>query len=41
MAKHGKKYRQAVQKVETRPYALQEAIELASQVKYAKFDETL
>ncbi|HEY0512110.1 MAG TPA: 50S ribosomal protein L1 [Thermoanaerobaculia bacterium] len=41
MAKHGKKYRQAADKVETRPYALGEAIELAGQVKYAKFDETL
>jgi large subunit ribosomal protein L1 len=41
VAKHGKKYRQAAEKVETRPYALQEAIELAGQVKYAKFDETL
>jgi large subunit ribosomal protein L1 len=41
VAKHGKKYRQAADKVETRPYALGEAIELAGQVKYAKFDETL
>ena len=41
MPKHGKKYRQAAEKVETRPYPLQEAIELAGQVKYAKFDETL
>jgi large subunit ribosomal protein L1 len=39
--KHGKKYRQAAEKVETRPYALREAIELAGQVKYVKFDETL
>jgi large subunit ribosomal protein L1 len=39
--KHGKKYRQAVEKVATRPYPLQDAIELAGQVKYAKFDETL
>ena len=41
MAKHGKKYRQAAEKVETRPYALREAIDLAGQVKYVKFDETL
>jgi large subunit ribosomal protein L1 len=41
VAKHGKKYRQAAEKVETRPYPLQEAVELAVQVKYAKFDETL
>jgi large subunit ribosomal protein L1 len=39
--KHGKKYRQAVEKVATRPYPLKDAIELAGQVKYAKFDETL
>jgi large subunit ribosomal protein L1 len=39
--KHGKKYRQAAEKVETRPYALREAIDLAGQVKYVKFDETL
>ena len=41
MPKHGKKYRQAAEKVETRPYALKDAIELAGQVKYVKFDETL
>ena len=41
MPKHGKKYRQAVEKVEARPYPLQDAITLATEVKYAKFDETL
>jgi len=41
VAKHGKKYRQAAEKVEARPYALREAIDLAGQVKYVKFDETL
>ena len=41
MPKHGKKYRQAVEKVEQRPYPLKDAIDLAGQVKYAKFDETL
>jgi large subunit ribosomal protein L1 len=39
--KHGKKYRQAAEKVETRPYPLTEAIALAGEVKYVKFDETL
>jgi large subunit ribosomal protein L1 len=39
--KHGKKYRESVTKVEKRPYPLREAIELAGQAKYAKFDETL
>src|SRR5262245_9131213 len=41
MPKHGKKFRQADAKVEQRPYALGEAIELATQVKFVKFDETL
>jgi large subunit ribosomal protein L1 len=39
--KHGKNYRQSVSKVERRPYPLRDAIELAGQVKYVKFDETL
>ena len=41
MAKHGKKYRQAVGKVELRPYPLRDAIELAKEASFAKFDETL
>lgn len=41
MAKHGKKYREAVQKVETRPYPLRDALELARSVAYAKFDESV
>ncbi len=41
MANHGKKFREAVEKVEARPYALQEAIELAKSVSFVKFDETL
>ena len=41
MAKHGKKFRQAVEKVEVRPYPLKDAIELAKEVAFAKFDETL
>jgi len=39
--KHGKKFRQSDAKVERRPYPLRDAIELAGQVKYVKFDETL
>ena len=41
MAKHGKKYRQAVEKVEERPYPLQDALQLAKDSAYAKFDETV
>jgi large subunit ribosomal protein L1 len=41
VAKHGKKYRQAVEKVEARPYSLEDAIKLAKDASYAKFDETL
>ena len=41
MAKHGKKYREAVQKVETRPYQLREALDLAKDAAYAKFDESV
>lgn len=41
MPKHGKKYRQSAAKVETRPYALRDAIELARETSYTKFDETL
>jgi large subunit ribosomal protein L1 len=39
--KHGKKFKQAVTKVEARPYPLKEAIELAQGASFAKFDETL
>jgi large subunit ribosomal protein L1 len=39
--KHGKKFKQAVTKVETRPYPLKEAIEAAQGASFAKFDETL
>jgi len=39
--KHGKKYRQAAEKVEAKPYALPKAIELALQTSYVKFDESL
>jgi len=39
--KHGKKYRQSAAKVEARPYPLREAIDLAREASYVKFDETL
>src|SRR5207237_731065 len=41
MAKHGKKYRNAVDKVEERPYQLDEAFSLLKQIAYAKFNETV
>ena len=41
MAKHGKKYRSAVGKVEQRPYQLDEAFGLLKQIAYAKFNETV
>src|SRR6266566_1830470 len=41
MAKHGKKYRAAADKVEHRPYQLDEAMQLLKQIAYAKFNETV
>ena len=41
MAKHGKKYRAATEKIEQRPYQLDEAFQLLKQVAYAKFNETV
>ncbi len=41
MPKHGKKYRQSVAKVEHKPYPLKDAIQLARDASYVKFDETL
>ena len=41
MAKHGKGYRQAAEKVEPRPYDLSEAMELVKETSYASFDETV
>ena len=41
MPKHGKKYRQSDAKVERRPYPLKEAIQLARDASFVKFDETL
>lgn len=41
MAKHGKKYRSAAEKVEERPYQLDEAFKLLKSIAYAKFNETV
>jgi large subunit ribosomal protein L1 len=41
VARHGKGYRTAAERVELRPYELGEAIGLAKDSAYAKFDETL
>src|SRR6059058_3403966 len=41
MAKHGKKYRSASEKVEQRPYQLDEAFGLLKQIAFAKFNETV
>jgi len=41
MAKHGKKYRAAAEKVEARPYQLDEAFKLLKEIAYAKFNETV
>jgi large subunit ribosomal protein L1 len=41
MAKHGKKYRAAAEKVEQRPYQLDEAFDLLKKIAYAKFNETV
>jgi len=41
LAKHGKKYRAAFEKVEQRPYQLDEAFGLLKQIAYAKFNETV
>ena len=41
MAQHGKKYRAAAEKVEERPYQLDEAFKLLKEVSYAKFNETV
>jgi large subunit ribosomal protein L1 len=39
--KTGKKYAAAAAQVETRPYNLDEAVELVQKIKFAKFDETV
>lgn len=41
MSKHGKKYLAAAAKVEERPHSLPEAVKLAKDGAYAKFDETI
>jgi large subunit ribosomal protein L1 len=42
MAKHGKKYREAFEKVDRdKKYIPMEALELAKEISYAKFDETV
>jgi len=42
MAKHGKKYRSAAERRDrNQPYPLVEAVRLATETAYAKFDETL
>lgn len=41
MPKHGKNYNQAAQKVEARPYGIDEAVEKAKEASFVKFDETL
>src|SRR5207237_9166758 len=41
MSKHGKKYRAAFEKVEQRPYQLDEAFGLLKQIAFAKFNETV
>ncbi|MGB5661470.1 MAG: 50S ribosomal protein L1 [Thermoanaerobaculia bacterium] len=41
MARHGKNFKQAVEKLESRPYSLSEAVGLAKESAFAKFDETM
>ncbi len=41
MARKGKNYSEAAAKVERRPYALEEALDLVKQAAYASFDETV
>ena len=41
MARHGKNFKQAVEKVESHPYSLSEAVGLAKESAFAKFDETM
>ncbi len=41
MAKHGKKYRAALEKIEDRKYTLEEGLAKVREVAFAKFDETV
>lgn len=41
MAKHGKKFRAAADRVEQRPYLFEEAFVLLKEIAFARFDETV
>lgn len=41
MARHGKNFKQASEKVESHPYSLSEAVGLSKESAFAKFDETM
>jgi large subunit ribosomal protein L1 len=41
MSRHGKKFRKATETIEQRPYPLADAVRLAKENAFAKFDETL
>jgi len=41
MAKHGKKYEEAVKMVEDKPYTVEQAVALVKKMKFSGFDETL
>ncbi len=41
MPTRGRKYDQAAQQVENRPYGLEEAVPLVQKIKFTKFDETV
>ena len=41
MARHGKNFKQAAEKIESRSYSLPEAVGLAKESAFAKFDETM
>ena len=41
MSRHGKKFRKATEAIEQRPYPLADAVRLAKENAFAKFDETL
>jgi large subunit ribosomal protein L1 len=41
LARHGKKYRAAAEKIEARPYSMDEAFRLLKEIAFAKFNETV
>lgn len=41
MARHGKNFKQASEKLESHPYSLSDAVGLAKESAFAKFDETM